>query len=57
MNAASWVPLIALLGWLVLVAGAFRAHRVGAKRALTMALMWGAIFLFVTAIFSALAAR
>lgn len=53
MTGLGWVSLIALTGWLVLALSAFRAHRVGAKKALTMALTWGTIFLLVMAIFAA----
>jgi len=54
MNSVSWVSIIALVGWLVLALGAFRAHRVGAKQTIVMVLAWGAIFLLVAAIFSAI---
>lgn len=54
MTGLGWVSLIALTGWLVLALGAFRAHRVGARKTLTMALTWAAIFLLVTAIFAAM---
>lgn len=50
MSASFWVALVALLGWLVLVAGGFRAQRVERGKALRMALLWGAIFLIVTAV-------
>lgn len=56
MNAAAWVSLIALSGWLVLALSAFRAHRVSGKKMLAMALTWGAIFLLVAAILSAVSA-
>jgi len=52
VNPAGWVSLVALLGWLVLVIGAFRAHRVGSRKTIVMALAWGAIFLLVTAVIS-----
>jgi len=49
-----WVSIIALTGWLVLALGAYRAQRVGGKRTMVMGLTWGAIFLLVTAIFTAI---
>ena len=53
MNQVGWVSIVALAGWLVLALSAYRARRVGAKKTLVMALAWGAIFLFVAAIFTA----
>ena len=53
MNEYAWVSIIALLGWLVLAFGALRAHRIGARRMIVMGLAWGAIFLFVAAMFAA----
>ena len=53
MSAPGWFSLIALAGWLILVLGAYRAHREGGRKTLVMALAWGAIFLLVTAIISA----
>ena len=53
MSEAGWVSLIALAGWLILMLGAFRAHRIGGRKTLVMALVWGAIFLLVTAIIAA----
>jgi hypothetical protein len=53
VSGASWVSLIALVGWLILLVGAFRARRVVGRKMLVMALTWGAIFLLVTAIISA----
>ena len=52
MTGASLVSLIALLGWLVLAVGAFRAHRIGARRMITYALIWGSIFLAIAFVFS-----
>ena len=46
MSPAAWASLVAMLGWLVLVVGAFRTHRIGGRRALAMALAWAAIFAF-----------
>jgi hypothetical protein len=48
-----WISLIALLGWLVIAFGAFRAHRVGAGKTVVMALTWVAIFFLVAAVFAA----
>jgi hypothetical protein len=47
-----WVSLIAVSGWLVLALGAYRAHRVGAKKTIVLALAWIAIFLLVAAVFA-----
>ena len=49
------LSIIAMIGWLVLAAGAFRAHRVGARQAVVMALMWGAVFMAAAAVFGAFA--
>ena len=48
MNA--WVSIIALVAWLVLALSALRAHRIGAKQTVVMALAW--ILLADTAPFS-----
>lgn len=53
MNEYAWVSIIALVGWLILAASSYRAHRIGAKKTVVMALAWGAIFLFIAAFFSA----
>jgi hypothetical protein len=55
VNEYDWVSLIALLGWLVLAIGSYRAHRVGAGRTLVMGLAWISIFFLVAAVFSAVA--
>ena len=52
MSEGALVSLVALLGWLVLVAGAFRAHRIGARKAIVLALIWASIFLAVAFVFS-----
>ncbi len=52
MTEVGIVSLIAMIGWLVLVLGAYRAHRVGMQRTVVMALVWGSVFLFVTMIFT-----
>lgn len=54
MNSVPLVSMIAMLGWLVLALGAYRAHRVGAKQTIVMVLTWGAIFLAVAAAFTAI---
>jgi hypothetical protein len=51
MTANNWVSLIAVAGWLVLAVGALRAHRVGARKMVTLSLTWLAIFVLVTALF------
>lgn len=52
MSEAALVSLVALAGWLILVAGAYRAHRVGARRTIVLVLAWGSIFLAVALVFS-----
>jgi hypothetical protein len=54
MNSMAWVSLIAVLGWLVLSVSALRAHRIGARQAVTMALAWLAAFALATAVFTVL---
>ena len=54
MSAASWVSVLALSGWLILMLGAMRVHRIGRRKALAMALIWGAIFLLVTTVIAGL---
>jgi hypothetical protein len=49
-----WVSLVLLLGWLVLAGSALRARQLGAGKAVTYALIWGAIFLGVAAAFTAM---
>lgn len=53
MNGYPWVSIVAVAGWLVLALGSYRAHRVGARKTVVMALAWGAIFLAVAAVFAA----
>jgi hypothetical protein len=55
MSANGWVSLIALLGWLVLSFSALRARRIGARSAVTMGLVWLAVFALATAVFAGLA--
>lgn len=49
-----WVSIAALIGWLVLALSSYRAHRVGARKTVMWGLMWGAIFLLVAAISTAI---
>ncbi len=53
MSTYAWVSLIALVGWLVLALGSYRAHRVGARQSVVMGLAWIGIFLLATGIFMA----
>ena len=55
MNGYAWVSVIALVGWLVLMLAAFGAQRVSASKTIVMALTWGAIFLLVAGVFTAVA--
>ena len=48
-----WVLIVSLLGWLVLVASAYRARRVSASKTVFYALVWGAIFFAMAAFFTA----
>ena len=52
-----WVSAVALVGWLVLSLSALRARQLNARKAVVYALIWGAIFLAVAALFSAVGAR
>lgn len=49
-----WVSVAALLGWLVLAGSALRARQLNARKAVTYALVWGAVFFGVAAVFSAI---
>ena len=51
MNETALISLIALLGWLVLAVGAFRSHRIGGRKMVTMGLTWAAIFVAVALVF------
>jgi len=53
MNAP-WVSVVALLGWLVLAGSALRARQLNARKTVIYALAWAAIFLAVTAVFTAI---
>ena len=48
-----WVSIVAMAGWLALALSAYRAHRVGAKKTIVLALAWIAIFLLAAAVFAA----
>lgn len=39
-----WVSVIAMLGWLALVFGAYRSYQVDTGKTIRMALTWAAIF-------------
>ncbi|KNH01369.1 hypothetical protein [Qipengyuania citrea] len=47
MNEYQIVSLISLLGFLILVTGAFRSHRVNVKKGFYMAAAWAGIFAIV----------
>ncbi|WP_340587739.1 hypothetical protein [Erythrobacter alti] len=49
---AHWVSIIAMLGWLVLVAGAYRSYQVDTSKTIRMALIWASIFAAVAFVFS-----
>ena len=51
MTGFGWVSLIALVGWLILALGSYRAHRIGAGRTMLMATAWVGIFLLITGLF------
>lgn len=57
MSQYDWVSIVALCACLVLAASAYRARQIDTKKTLAMALAWGAIFLLVAAIFSAVGPR
>ena len=48
-----WVSIVALAGWLVLSLSTLRARQMNARKTVTYALIWGAIFLGAAAIFGA----
>ena len=50
----TWLSLVALAGWLVLAFSALRARRLNARKTVVYALMWGAIFMAVAAVFAAI---
>jgi len=47
-----WVSIIAMLGWLILVAGAYRSYQVDTSKTIRMALIWASIFAAVAFVFS-----
>lgn len=51
MSEGQLISLVALVGWLVLVASGYRAYRIGAKKTVQMMLIWAAIFVGVALIF------
>lgn len=55
MNEAQVVSLIALLGWLILVVGAYRAHQVNMAKTIRLALIWACIFAGLTFFFTLVA--
>ncbi|WP_183029952.1 hypothetical protein [Altericroceibacterium spongiae] len=52
--SGSWVSIIWLAGALVLAMSALRSHRMNARKGITMALIWVAIFFVAAAFFGAL---
>ena len=52
-SADSLVSIVAMSGWLVLAFSAYRAHRIGARKTIVMALAWFAIFLLIAGFFAA----
>lgn len=54
MNEIDTVQIVALVGWLILAAGALAGYRLSWKKGLVMAFAWGAIFLAVFLLFQAL---
>jgi hypothetical protein len=53
LMAPAWISVGALVGWLVLSFSALRARQLNARKAVVYALIWGAIFFAVSAIFGA----
>lgn len=52
MNDAALVSIVALVGWLILVIGAYRSHQVGMSQTIRMALIWASIFTGVAFLFT-----
>lgn len=52
MGEAQWLSAIAMIGWLILVAGAYRSYRVDTGKTIRMALTWAAIFTGVAIFFT-----
>ena len=57
MNQVPLVSIIAMAGWLVLMIGAYRGHRVGMRQTAVMAMIWAGLFLLAAAIFNAIEMR
>jgi len=45
MSEAALVSFVALVGWLMLMGGALRARQLGARKIVSLALAWVAIFM------------
>ena len=54
MNQVPLVSMVAMAGWLVLMIGAYRGHRVGMRQTAIMAMVWVGLFLLAAAIFTAI---
>ncbi|MDE1466754.1 hypothetical protein [Aurantiacibacter sp. D1-12] len=54
MSSVQWVSIIASLGWLVLVLGAYRSYQVDTSKTIRMALTWAAIFTGLAVFFTLL---
>lgn len=52
MTQVNWLSVISLTAWLVLALAAYRGQRVGARKTVVMALVWGAIFMFAATVFA-----
>ena len=52
MNEFAVVQIVALVGWLIVVAGAFASFRLGWKENIRLALVWAGIFIAVALVFS-----
>lgn len=52
MSETSVVSIVALLGWLILVIGAYRSHQVNMSKTIRMVLIWASIFAGVTFFFT-----
>jgi hypothetical protein len=50
MNEASTVQIISLVGWLILMLGAFASYKLSWRKGLTFALIWVALFAGVAAL-------
>lgn len=51
MSPYGWVSLIAMIGWLVLALGSYRAHRIDGRTTLLWATAWLGLFMLVTGVF------